>query len=87
MAGLFRSVALLAFAALLAACVTMTPEEQRAADEAQCREYGFVRKNDAFAQCMQNLDLARRADQRARLNSMDDPLFPSVVYQPVIIAR
>lgn len=53
------SVALLL---LLAGC--MTAEEQRAADEDKCRSYGFTRRNDAFAECMQRLDLARRAAYR-----------------------
>ena len=44
---------------------SLTPEQQRAADEERCRSYGFTRRNDAFAECMQRIDLARRA----RLNS------------------
>jgi len=47
---------------LLAGCVTA--EEQRAADEQKCRSYGFARRNDAFAECMQRLDMARRAAYR-----------------------
>ena len=54
-------VVILAF--LLSGC--LTPEQQRAADEERCRSYGFTRRNDAFAECMQRVDLARRA----RLNS------------------
>lgn len=54
-------VVILAF--LLSGC--LTPEQQRAADEERCRSYGFTRRNDAFAECMQRIDLARRA----RLNS------------------
>ena len=42
----------------------MTAEEQCAADEQKCRSYGFTRLNDAFAECMQRLDLARRAAYR-----------------------
>jgi len=59
--------------ALLPACTTMTPEQQRHADEEQCRSYGFVRKNDAFAECLQRLDLDRRAQRRNM--SAPDPWF------------
>ena len=48
---------------LLSGC--MTAEQQRAADEERCRSYGFKKRNDAFAECMQRLDL----DRRARLRS------------------
>lgn len=50
---------------VLAGCQTMTPEERRAADENTCREFGFRKKNDAFAECMQRLELDRRAQLRA----------------------
>ena len=53
----------LVLAVILAGCVT--PEQQRAADEAKCRSYGFKTRNDAFAACMQRIDL----DRRARLRS------------------
>lgn len=53
--------------ALVAGCTTMTPEEQRLADEETCRSYGFTRKNDAFAECLQRLELDRRAARRASL--------------------
>ena len=59
----FRAV--LALAVLLAGC--MTSEQQHAADEAKCRSYGFKKRNDAFAECMQRIDLDRRARFR------DDP--------------
>lgn len=49
----------LALVVLLAGC--MTAEERRAADEERCRSYGFKQRNDAFAECMQRIDLARRA--------------------------
>lgn len=52
----------LALAVLLSGC--MTPEQQRAADEEKCRSYGFKKRNDAFAECMQRLDLDRRARLR-----------------------
>lgn len=52
----------LVLAVLLAGC--MTPEQQRAADEERCRSYGFKTRNDAFAECLQRLDLVRRARLR-----------------------
>lgn len=52
----------MALAVLLSGC--MTPEQQRAADEEKCRSYGFKKRNDAFAECMQRLDLDRRARLR-----------------------
>lgn len=58
-----RFLPLLALAVLLSGC--MTAEQQRAADEERCRSYGFLTRNDAFAECMQRLDL----DRRARLRS------------------
>ncbi|TKT79061.1 hypothetical protein [Aquamicrobium sp. LC103] len=74
-------------AALLAGCTTITPEEQRARDEAECRSYGFTRKNDAFAECLQRLDLDRRAARRYRA-SMDPWAYePMVVYRPVFVRR
>lgn len=51
--------------ALVAGCTTMTPEDQRRADEETCRSYGFTRKNDAFAECLQRIELDRRASRRA----------------------
>lgn len=53
-------------AALLAGCQTITPEQQRAMDEQQCRNYGFKRGTTAFATCLQRIDLNRDADARAR---------------------
>jgi len=47
---------------LLAGCIT--PEQQKTADEERCRSYGFKHRNDAFAECMQRLDLDRRARLR-----------------------
>ena len=68
----------LSIAAMLpiAGCTTMSPEEQEAADEAECRTYGFVKRNDAFAGCLQRLELDRRAARRAsRAEIYHDP-FP-----------
>jgi len=47
----------------LSGCVTA--EELRARDEQTCRDYGFRKRNDAFANCLQQLDLDRRAHSRA----------------------
>lgn len=74
----------LVMVAALAACTTMSPEEQRRADEETCRAYGFARKNDAFAECLQRIELDRRAERRAALDR--DPWFyappPVIVVQP-----
>lgn len=55
-------LSILALTFLLSGCVTA--EQQRAADEERCRSYGFKHRNDAFAECMQRLDLDRRARLR-----------------------
>ena len=54
----------LALTVLLSGC--LTPEEQRAADEQRCRDYGFKKRNDAFAECMQRLDLDLTIRPRGR---------------------
>ncbi len=77
---LLRITAVVAFGLLLSGC--MTAEQQRTADEEKCRSYGFTRKNDAFAECLQRLELDRRAE--ARENRSIDP-FPRVIYQPVYV--
>jgi hypothetical protein len=51
----------------LSACQSMSPEERRAADNRQCMSYGFKRGTDAFATCLQRIDLERQA--RARYDS------------------
>lgn len=79
-----RKLVPLVTVAVLAACTTISPEEQRRADEETCRAYGFTRKNDAFAECLQRIELDRRADRRALLDR--DPWFyappPVIVVQP-----
>ncbi|GHD08832.1 hypothetical protein ACFOEZ_05265 [Tianweitania populi] len=50
-----------------AGCQTITPEERRARDEAECRSYGFTKRNDAFAECLQRLELDRRDARREAL--------------------
>lgn len=74
--------------AILTGCQTMTPEERRAADEQTCREYGFRKKNDAFAECMQRIELDRRASRRANAAAFSDFQRESLLYQrPIIIYR
>nr|WP_298101170.1 hypothetical protein [uncultured Shinella sp.] len=75
---LIRFAALAATALLLAGC--QTAAEMRAHDEDKCRAYGFRPNTDAFAECLQRIDLDRRADFRA--TRMDPILWerPMVVY-------
>lgn len=68
--------------AVLAGCTTMTPEERRAADEETCREYGFRNGSEAFAECLQRIELDRRAERRANMSSFEFSR-PMVVYRPV----
>lgn len=79
--------ALLAVLALaLAACTTITPEERRALDEETCRSYGFRAGTDAFAACLQRIDLDRRAEARASRAEFDRWAHtPAVVYRPVFV--
>lgn len=75
---LIRFAALAATALLLAGC--QTAAEVRANDENKCRTYGFRPNTDAFAECLQRIDLDRRAEFRA--TRMDPILWerPMVVY-------
>ncbi|MBX9452790.1 MAG: hypothetical protein KL801_13305 [Mesorhizobium sp.] len=68
--------------AVLAGCTTMTPEERRASDEETCREYGFRKGSEAFAECLQRIELDRRAERRANMASFELSR-PMVVYRPV----
>lgn len=75
---LTRFAALAATALLLAGC--QTAAEMRANDENKCRAYGFRPNTDAFAECLQRIDLDRRAEFRA---TRMDPIMwerPVVVY-------
>jgi hypothetical protein len=56
----------------LSACQSLTPEQQRAADEATCGGYGFKSGTTPFANCLMNQDLDRRADARSFRDSNDD---------------
>jgi len=56
-------IAVLGTTLLAGGCVT--PAEQRALDDQRCRGYGFRAGTDAFARCLQEMDLDRSADRRA----------------------
>lgn len=62
----------------LGGCATMTPQERRANDEIACRDYGFRPMTTGFAECLQRIDLDRRADRRAFLYG--DPFPPRYRY-------
>lgn len=62
-AGLF---VVLTLGAMLGACETTSPQQQRAGDEARCRSYGFKRGTDGFSKCLLDIDLDRSADRRER---------------------
>ena len=68
--------------AALAGCTTMAPEERRAADETTCIDYGFRRGSEAFAECLQRIELDRRAERRADFASLERSR-PIVIYRPV----
>ncbi|MCT8999545.1 hypothetical protein [Chelativorans intermedius] len=84
---IWRSFIFLGALALISGCTTMTPEEQRAADEAECRNYGFRPGTDAFAECLQRVELDRRAEWRARRLEMERWNTPTVIYQPVVVEK
>lgn len=56
---------LLAFAVIISACQTVTPEQRRAADLGTCRGYGFKPGTEGMATCLMNQELDRRAQARA----------------------
>jgi hypothetical protein len=60
-------IAVLLSAATLAGCVSVDPRQQRADDERTCRSYGFKPGTNAYAECLQRIDLSRDDDRRARL--------------------
>lgn len=86
-----RALTLAAAGLLLAACQTVTPEERRARDERTCDSYGFRRGTDAFAACLQRIELDRRADARAFRYRSDAMLWgwdrPVVVERRVIVRQ
>jgi hypothetical protein len=78
-----QTALVMALAALCAGCTSMSPQERRAADEAKCRSYGFTKKNDAFAECLQRIDLDQRAELRA--TPAFDPWDRPIIYRPIIV--
>lgn len=74
-----RLIALAAMTLFLAGC--QTAEEIRASDENRCVSYGFRPRTDAFAECLQRIDLDRRADLR---QASREALF---MPQPVYVVR
>lgn len=73
-----RTILIAALAALVLSGCTVSAEERRIRDQQNCRGFGFVEGSEAFANCMLQLDLDRRAAQREALNSAP-PLFPPTV--------
>ena len=63
----WTGLAALGLALALGGC--MTAAEQRSADEARCRSYGFRPGAESFANCLMEVDLDRSASRRARLES------------------
>jgi hypothetical protein len=76
---LARTATMIGLAVLMSGC--MTAEQRRAADEERCLSYGFRPRTDAFAECLQRLDLFRRAELRQ--DTIYDPWSrPVVVIRP-----
>ncbi|MBN9218210.1 MAG: hypothetical protein J0I79_09675 [Mesorhizobium sp.] len=78
-----KAVMVTVLAATCVGCTAMSAQDRRAADEAKCRSYGFLKKNDAFAECLQRIDLDRRAELRS--TSAFDPWDRPVIYRPIIV--
>jgi hypothetical protein len=58
--------AVLGLGAALGGCETTSAAQQRAADEARCKSYGFRRGTDGYSKCLLDVDLDRAADRRER---------------------
>lgn len=80
-----RFLLIIGVLSLLVGCETITPEQQRAADAEECRAYGFSQGTNAFAECLQRIELDRRAERRARMIAMERWPEPRVVYRPIIV--
>lgn len=78
---MLRTVMVAALTALVLAGCSTTAEERRVRDQQTCRGYGFVEGSEAFANCMMQLDLDRRAAQRERMNT------PSVFPPTVVVVQ
>ncbi|MGH9916747.1 hypothetical protein AB4Y96_10885 [Phyllobacterium sp. TAF24] len=66
----FATGFVLALVLFVAGCQTITPEERRAIDSRTCSSYGFKPKSEAFARCLLDLELDRRATSRAQFDDM-----------------
>jgi hypothetical protein len=83
-----RSLALVAgLAVVTTGCVTVSPEEIRARDEATCRDYGFRARSEAFSDCLLKLELDRRAERRSQRAEFRAFSEPRIIYQPVYVPR
>ncbi|UUP19549.1 hypothetical protein NTH_04054 [Nitratireductor thuwali] len=80
-----RSLLALGLVVFVAGCATVTPEQRRAMDEQECLGFGFKPGTDAFAGCLQRIELDRRADRRAQMAAMDRWNEPVVIYRPIIV--
>ncbi len=65
----------------VAACQTITPEEQRAIDAHTCSSFGFKRGTTPFSNCLLRLDLDRRADRRAQMVADQGMLYGPPYYR------
>lgn len=63
-----RTLLVAATALMLAGCSSLgaSPAQIAQADQNKCLGYGFKLGTDAYAQCRQQLDLERQADNRDR---------------------
>jgi hypothetical protein len=76
---MLRIISMAVIAAIALTGCTVSAEERLARDQQTCRGYGFVQGSEAFANCMLELDLDRRAAQRERFNSAPPLFSPTVV--------
>jgi hypothetical protein len=76
----FATGALLLLTLFIAGCQTITPEERRAIDSRTCSSYGFKRGTEAFARCLLDLELDRRATSRAQFDDMRFSSPPLIFY-------
>lgn len=74
-----RSLALLSVVALTS-CATVTPQQQLETDRSHCRTLGFPEQSVPLAECVQRIELDRRADRRASQASMDRWMYDRPYY-------
>ena len=65
-----KFIAMIACAFALAGCASA--EKLAAADDQKCREYGFVRGDQGYAQCRMKMDAERRQRRIAAANAIGD---------------